>query len=116
MIEIQLRLQGEIFISAKDRKILQQVILIICSCPHITPRPGSPGKIYWLSGPPGAGKSTTCQLMARKKDFRYFEADCTMQLVNPFTDIHVDNPSVASFSSKSLKVSLFGALLFIVCE
>lgn len=73
------------------------------SCPHITPRPGTPGKIYWLSGPPGAGKSTTCQLMARQKDYRYYEADCTMQLINPFTDIYVDNPSIASFSAKSLK-------------
>ena len=74
------------------------------SCPHITPRPGTPGKVFWLSGPPGAGKSTTCQLMAREKGYRYFEADCTMNLVNPFTDIHVDNPSMASFQAKSLKV------------
>ena len=83
---------------------LKQYVLYICSCPHITPRPGTPGKIYWLSGPPGAGKSTTCQLMARLKDYRYYEADCTMQLINPFTDIYVDNPSIASFSAKSLKV------------
>ena len=42
------------------------------TCSHITPKPGTPGKIYWLSGPPGAGKSTICQLMARDKDFRLF--------------------------------------------
>ena len=42
------------------------------TCSHITPKPGAPGKIYWLSGPPGAGKSTICQLMAREKGFRQF--------------------------------------------
>ena len=75
------------------------------SCPQYTPKPGSPGKVYWLSGPPGAGKSTTCQLMARKKEYVYFEADATMNLINPFTDINVDNPSMASFKGKSLKVT-----------
>ena len=42
--------------------------------------------------------------MAREKDFRYFEADCTMNMTNPFTDINVDNPSMASFEAKPLKV------------
>ena len=42
------------------------------TCSHITPKPGAPGKIYWLCGPPGAGKSTICQLMAREKGFRQF--------------------------------------------
>lgn len=79
--------------------------LIFFSCPHITPTPEKQGKIYWLSGPPGAGKSTTCQLMAREKDFRYYEADCMMQLINPFTDVNVDNPTMASFTAKPLRVN-----------
>ena len=66
--------------------------------------PGKKGKIFWLSGPPGAGKSTTCQLMARKHDFVYYEADATMQFINPFVDLNVDNPTVAAFAGKSLKV------------
>ena len=69
------------------------------------PKPDQKGKLIWLSGPPGAGKSTTCQLMAKDKDFIYYEADSIMQLINPFTDPNVDNPSVASFSSKPLKVT-----------
>jgi len=73
------------------------------SCPHIKPQPGKAGKILWLSGPPGAGKSTTCQLLARNQGFSYYEADCTGALTNPFTDIHVDNPSLASFEGKPLK-------------
>ena len=48
------------------------------SCPHITPKPGTPGKIYWLSGVPGAGKSTTCQLMAREKGYRRVRRDLFM--------------------------------------
>lgn len=76
------------------------------SCPHITPKPGQKGKLFWLSGPPGAGKSTTCQLMARDKGFIYYEADSTMQLINPFVDINVDNPTIASLTSRPLKVLL----------
>ena len=79
-------------------------IKIFLSCPHITPTPEKQGKIYWLSGPPGAGKSTTCQLMAREKGYIYYEADCMMQMINPFTDVNVENPTMASFKSKALKV------------
>ena len=74
------------------------------SCPHITPKPNEQGKIFWLSGPPGAGKSTNCQLLAKHKNFIYYEADCTMSLINPFTDLETENPSMASFNSKALKV------------
>ena len=42
--------------------------------------------------------------MAREKGYIYYEADCTGSLINPFTDIYADNPSMASFSSKPLKV------------
>ena len=42
--------------------------------------------------------------MARKNDFAYYEADAMMQLINPFTDIYVDNPTTATFKSKPLKV------------
>ena len=73
------------------------------SCPHITPKPGKPGKIFWCSGPPGAGKSTTCQLLARKNDYVYYEADATMQLINPFVPIDAENPSLAQMFQKSLR-------------
>ena len=43
--------------------------------------------------------------MARKHDYIYYEADATMQFINPFVDLNVDNPTVAAFSGKSLKVS-----------
>ena len=77
------------------------------SCPHITPNREKKGRIFWLSGPPGAGKSTTCQLMAREKDYVYYEADATMQFINPFVDVHADNPTMAAFKGKALKVCRF---------
>ena len=42
--------------------------------------------------------------MARKHDFVYYEADATMQFINPFVDLNADNPTVAAFGGKSLKV------------
>ena len=43
--------------------------------------------------------------MARKNGYVYYEADAVMSLTNPFIDIFVDNPTMAMFSSKALKVS-----------
>ena len=80
-------------------------VRVLCSCPHVTPKPEKQGKIYWLSGPPCAGKSTTCQLMARENGFVYYEADAMMNFNNPFVPLNVDNPSVAQMQQKSLKVS-----------
>lgn len=73
------------------------------SCPHVKVQPENQGKIYWLSGPPGCGKSTTCQLLAKKKGFVYYEADCTMNFLNPFLDSDVENPTIAAFSQPPLK-------------
>ena len=74
------------------------------SCPHVTPRPEKRGKIFWLSGPPGAGKSTTCQLMARENGYVYYEADATTSFVNPFVDLDAENPSMATMQQKPVKV------------
>ena len=71
---------------------------------HNKLQPGNLGKLIWITGPPGAGKSTTCQLMARKQDYIYYEADCMMQMINPFTDLYAENPTMASFESKALTV------------
>ena len=76
----------------------------IFSCPYETPGAEKPGKVFWLSGGPGAGKSTTCQLLAKKNGYVYYEADSTMKLCNPFIDVNVNNPSLASVSAKPLKV------------
>ena len=82
-----------------------QLTLLSSSCPHISPHPEKNGPIYWLSGPPGSGKSTTCQMMAKERGYVYYEADCIANLINPFTDINAENPSIAGFKSQPLKVS-----------
>ena len=42
-------------------------------CNYAKLQPNKPGKIIWFSGPPGAGKSTTAQLMGRKHGYVYYE-------------------------------------------
>lgn len=65
-----------------------------CSVPYKI-QPENVGKIVWLSGPGGTGKSTTCQLLARNAGFVYYEADCSMDFLNPFVPTDVDNPTIA---------------------
>ena len=42
--------------------------------------------------------------MARERGYVYYEADATFQFINPFVDVHADNPSLAGFEGKALKV------------
>ena len=59
---------------------------------------------FILLGPPGAGKSTTCQLMAKEAGYVYYEADCTTNNLNPFIGTDVENPTIAAIRQKPLKV------------
>ena len=70
---------------------------------YIRIQPENQGKVLWFSGPPGAGKSTTAQLMAKTHGYVYYEADCLSIFTNPFIDIHTPNPSMAQMNQKPLK-------------
>ena len=73
-------------------------------CPYAKLQPDNLGKIIWFSGPPGAGKSTTAQLMGRKHGYVYYEGDCYNSMTNPFVDLNVDNPTLATIDQIPLKV------------
>ena len=77
------------------------------SCPYDEEQPKKkPGMIFWLTGVPGSGKSTTCQLMARNHGFVYLEVDGYTFMINPFPDLNKGNPSVSAHVNKALKVSI----------
>ena len=61
------------------------------------------GKIIWITGAPGMGKSTSAQLLARSEGYVYYEADCFAALKNPFVPLDVADPSMAQMHQKVLK-------------
>ena len=73
-----------------------------CFCPYKI-QPENKGKLVWLSGPPGAGKSTTGQLLGRNSGFVYYEADCAFSCLNPYVPVDVENPTLAGFLQKPVK-------------
>jgi len=60
------------------------------------------GRILWLTGSPGMGKSTSAQLLARSHGYVYYEADCFGSLRNPYVPLEVADPSVAQMHQKAL--------------
>ena len=74
-------------------------------------QPDKQGKIIWISGLPGAGKKVG-HLMAKEmvNEIVYYEADCFMNLQNPYLPPDANKPSIVS--QKSVKV-LFNFSVFI---
>ncbi len=68
-------------------------------------QPEKQGKLIWISGPPGAGKSTSSLLLAKENDFVYYEGDVTLANLNPLIPPEIKgNPSLAAFKQPRLKV------------
>ena len=57
-----------------------------------------------MSGPPGSGKSTTAQFMARNHGYVYYDIDCFALFSNPFVDLFAKEASLAQDSQIPLKV------------
>merc|ERR1711997_1394574 len=71
-------------------------------CPYKI-QPENKGKFLWISGPPGAGKSTSAQFLSRNSGFVYYEGDCIMRDANPYVPSDVENPSLAQTYQSHLK-------------
>ena len=70
-------------------------------------QPQNQGKLVWLSGAPGAGKSTTGHYLSKKADFVYYEGDCAMGMMNPFIHPKLEgNPALLSGQQEPIKVLL----------
>ena len=57
-----------------------------------------------MSGPPGSGKSTTAQFMARNHGYVYYDVDCFGNFSNPFIDLFAKNATLAQETQIPLKV------------
>jgi len=62
---------------------------------HYKIQPEKVGKLLFISGGPGMGKSTTGQLLSKVAGYVYYEADCFMNHVNPFIPPEAEEPSMA---------------------
>ena len=57
-----------------------------------------------MSGPPGCGKSTTAQFMARNHGYVYYDIDCFALFSNPFVDLFAKEASLTQDTQIPLKV------------
>ena len=56
----------------------------------------SPGRFVFLSGPPGAGKSSIAAWMAANANYVYYDGDGFLAGVNPYTPPKADEPTLAT--------------------
>jgi len=70
---------------------------------HYKVQPEYQGKLLWITGPPGAGKSTSGQMLSKIADYVYYEADAFMSNANPYIPPDAAEPSLATFKQKPLR-------------
>ena len=70
---------------------------------HYKIQPENVGKLLWISGAPGLGKSTSGLYLSRKAGYVYYEADAYGGHLNPYIPPDVDEPSLATMKQKPLK-------------
>merc|ERR1719328_53535 len=69
---------------------------------HYKIQPENQGKLIWISGPPGTGKSTTGLMLSKTAGYVYYEADCFMMNVNPYIPADAVEPSLATTTQTRL--------------
>ena len=70
---------------------------------HYKIQPDFNGKLLWISGAPGLGKSTTGLILSKTADYVYYEADAFGSHVNPYIPPDAEEPSLATRKQKPLK-------------
>ena len=63
---------------------------------HYKIQPEKQGKLVFISGAPGLGKSTCGHILSKTSGFVYYEADAFMFHLNPYIPANVDEPSQAT--------------------
>ena len=69
---------------------------------HYTLEPERQGRLVWVTGAPGLGKSTTAQLLSKEHGFVYYEGDCFFRMRNPYIPSDVPEPSLAQLKQAKL--------------
>ena len=69
---------------------------------HYKVEPERQGKLVWITGAPGLGKSTTAQMLSRHHSFVFYEGDCFFGLRNPYIPSDVPEASMAQFKQRKL--------------
>ena len=75
-----------------------------CDAPpnHYTIQPEYDGKLIFISGAPGMGKSTSGLMLSKMAGYVYYEADAFLKHVNPYIPPDVEEPSLATIKQKPL--------------
>ena len=60
---------------------------------HYKLQPKNQGPLLWITGAPGLGKSTTGDLLSKKANYVYYEADAFMWHLNPYIPPDTDENS-----------------------
>ena len=68
-------------------------------------QPHNVGRLVWITGAPGLGKSTSAQLLNKTAGWVYYEVDCFTKCRNPYIPPDRENPTIMA----SLQTPLQGA-------
>ena len=70
---------------------------------HYNIQPEKQGKLLWIAGAPGLGKSTCGQLLSKNAGYVYYEGDAFRMHLNPYVPLENDEPFVTMVKQKFLK-------------